>query len=244
MQASLLPGPTPCVKTWHLSGGGHPCSGPARADPNNRISAKPFPFGGRRLILLILSITACWSSVLGQDTIHRWNRPNLLKTNLLAPISLFYERAITHRFALQANVRWFNYGGLSKSDFINAAVEGRFYLDGPDERRIKTHPTGFYVGPYLKARSLHYINEIGQGLGQGTARDEVFIRSIGLGALVGHQWVGRRGFSGDIFVGGGAMPYALSQYEHTMHYSIVTSDAGYDYYAMDLRIGISLCYSF
>lgn len=239
-----LPAQPPGFKPWLLSVGGQPGSGPTQPDLNKCIHARPFPCTGRRLVLLMLTITACCSSVWGQDTTRRWNRPNLLKTNLLAPISLIYERAITHRFALQANVRWFNFGGLSQSDFVNAAVEGRFFLDGSDQRRLKSHPTGFYIGPYLKARSLHYINEIGQGLGKETARDEVFIRSLGVGALVGHQWVGRRGFSGDLFVGGGAMPYALSQYTHTLRYSPVTSDVGYDYYALDFRIGVSLGYAF
>ena len=173
-----------------------------------------------------------------------WARPSVLKTNLLAPVSLFYERTLTRHLALQASARWLSYTARHNQWFVNAALEARFYLDGAKRLEAHPHTAGFYMSLYLKARYLRYINEIGYGFNKVGDLDEVVIRSLGFGLTLGHQWVGRRGFTGDVFIGGGTLPPALSQYEHTMRYSGVTSTNGFDYYSLDLRVGVSLGYAF
>ena len=85
----------------------------------------------RRLAVTLLALTLLTSalSALAQDTTGRWGRPNVIKTNLLAPVSVFYERAITHRFALRLSARALKLlrGTFSEQSFINATVEGKFY---------------------------------------------------------------------------------------------------------------------
>ncbi|MBD2752335.1 DUF3575 domain-containing protein [Spirosoma validum] len=194
--------------------------------------------------ILLVSITA-WKSVYAQDTTRIWTRPNVLKTNLLAPISLFYERALTRRFALRTSVRWWSFGSVTKdSKFANATIEGKFYTAKTGLLLTRGHPTGFFVGLYLKARTLRYVNEVGTGPGNPMALDEIKVQSIGFGVTIGYVWVARRGFVVELAHGMGSMPAALTSYEHTMRYSTVTSDSGRDYLMLDFRTGVSLGYAF
>lgn len=196
------------------------------------------------LVTLLLSLNVC-KPVYAQDTARLWARPNVLKTNLLAPISLFYERALTRRFALRTSIRWWQFGVVSKdSKFINATIEGKIYTARTDLLLTRDHPIGFFVGPYLKARTLRYVNEVGTGPGNPVALDEVKVQSIGFGVTIGYVWVSRRGFVVELAHGMGSMPPTLTNYEHTMRYGTVTSDSGQDYLTLDFRTGVSLGYAF
>lgn len=190
-------------------------------------------------IILLLMSTVRASA---QDTTWRWSRPNLLKTNLLAPVSVFYERALTRRFALRTSVRAFA-GNLAfnNSRFVNATLEGKIYTARLARLAAKAHPAGFFVNPYLKARSLTYSEEIGQGPGNGTARDEMIVRSLGAGLTVGYQWVGRRGFTVELVHGFGG--FFVNNIRHTMRYSNIESGPN-DYLSIDFRSGVSLGYAF
>lgn len=198
----------------------------------------------QKLIVYAMFIGASAQGVSAQDSTRLWRHPNLVKTNLFAPVSLFYERALNRRVALQGSIRWLSYTNRHPVNFVNVALEGRFYLNNSKWLLTKEHPCGFYVSPYLKARSLRYINEIGYGFNKVGDLDEIIIKSIGFGGTVGHQWVGQKGFTGDVFLGVGAMPPGLSHYHHTFRYSTVMSTNGFDYHSMDLRAGISLGYAF
>ncbi|QMW04875.1 DUF3575 domain-containing protein [Spirosoma foliorum] len=198
-----------------------------------------------RLVVYSLLLSAATSNSLSaQDSTRRWSRPNLVKTNLFAPVSLFYERALSERFALQGSVRWLSYYERHNVNFVNVALEARFYLNDSYWLQHKDHPAGLYLSPYLKARSLTYINEIGYGFNKVGDLDEVIIKSIGFGGTIGYQWVSRNGFTVDAFLGIGAMPAGLSSYEHTMRYSTVISTNGFTFHSLDSRAGISLGYSF
>ncbi|WP_420151005.1 DUF3575 domain-containing protein [Spirosoma sp.] len=210
---------------------------------NGLICAQSAAARGALPAIIILTIMLSGSGY-AQDTTRPWRRPNVLKTNLLAPISVFYERALSRQFAIQTSFRWWGFGGADDEHFVNATVEGRFYFDKLASIMELAHPTGFYISPYLKARSLRYVNKIGTGPGNPPALDEVKIRSIGFGLTFGYQWVFKRGLVLDAFFGGGGMPPALSHYQHTMRYSPVTSEVGYDYRSMDLRAGVNLGYAF
>lgn len=175
------------------------------------------------------------TSAPGQDTIRLWSRPNVIKTNLLAPVSVFYERAITRRFALRLSMRAFA-GNLAfnNSRFLNGTIEGKIYTARLVNLTAKAHPAGFFVNPYLKARSLTYNEEIGQGPGNGTARDEIEVKSIGYALTIGYQWVSRRGFVVELFHGIGG--FAINNIRHTGPYSNVTSGPN-DYLKLDfLRV--------
>ncbi|QDK81585.1 hypothetical protein EXU85_24425 [Spirosoma sp. KCTC 42546] len=135
-----------------------------------------------RLTVYIIFVSAATNSDLSaQDSTRHWHRPNGIKTNLLAPVSLFFERALTERFALQGSIRWLSYTERHPVHFVNVALEARFYLNDAHWLAKQAHPAGLYVSPYLKARSLKYINEIGWGFNKVGDLDEVIIQSIGFG---------------------------------------------------------------
>lgn len=157
---------------------------------------------------------------------------------------MFYERALARRFTLQASARWLNYSQRQPVHFVNIALEARFYLNQTAWLQNKAHPAGLYVSPYIKARRLRYINEIGYGFNKVGNLDEVIIKSIGYGALMGYQWVRLKGLTVDGFLGGGAMPPGLSSYQHTMRLGSLTSSNGFDYHQLDVRAGVSLGYAF
>ena len=197
------------------------------------------------IMVVILLSSAFLGHTFAQDTTRLWSRPNVVKTNLLAPISLFYERALTPRFALRTSVRWWQFGVVAKDEkFVNATIEGKIYTAKSSRLMAKEHPAGFFVNPYLKVRSLRYVNEVGTGPGNPIARDEVKVKSIGFGLTIGYMWVSKSGFVVELTHGGGIMPDALTNYRHTMRYSTVTSDSGRDYLALDFRTGVSLGYAF
>ncbi len=181
--------------------------------------------------------------MLAQDSTWRWNHPNLLKTNLLAPVSLFYERALTPRFALRSSVRWFaiNKGLFERQAFINATLEGKIYTGKLSRLYTKSHPTGFFVNPYLKARSMRYVERVNYGANKEGDLDEIKVSSIGIGVTVGYQWVSSRGFVVEVFHGVGGFP--VNQIRHTMRYGTVVSGPN-DYLSLDLRSGVSLGYAF
>ncbi len=198
-----------------------------------------------RLPLILGCLYLSLAPLSAQDTAQRWRRPNVLKTNLLAPISVFYERALTPRFALRTSIRWWQFGVVAKDEkFINATIEGKFYTAKRSRLVVGEHPGGFFVSPYLKARSLRYVNQIGYGFNKVGDLDEVKVQSIGLGLSVGYMWVLKRGFVIELVHGGGFFPDALTSFVHTMRYGTVTSDAGRDYRMLDLRTGVQLGYAF
>ncbi|GAB3642561.1 DUF3575 domain-containing protein [Spirosoma arcticum] len=198
----------------------------------------------RRLIfgLILLSLAGPVGG-LAQDTTRLWSRPNVLKTNLLAPVSVFYERALTRRFALRLSARALKLprGTFNEQTFINATVEGKFYTARLVNLTAKGHPTGFFVNPYLKARSLRVNDHV-------RINPDVFeketIKSVGFGVTIGYQWVSRRGFVVEIFHGFGGMPAVLSRYRRLESDGTVTTRSTNDYLKMDWRAGVSLGYAF
>ncbi|QJW90412.1 hypothetical protein HNV11_14000 [Spirosoma taeanense] len=178
-----------------------------------------------------------------QDATRLWSRPNLLKTNLLAPVSLFYERALSRRSAIRFSSRWLKlpqgYG--EDKAFVNATLEGKIYTASLTRLAAKAHPTGIFINPYLKARSMQYVQRVGYGTNKTGDLDEIKVNSIGLGLTIGYQWVSRRGFVIELFNGAGAFP--IQDVQHTLRYGTVIADVG-DYLNLDIRSGISLGYAF
>lgn len=76
--------------------------------------------------------------------------------------------------------------------------------------------------------------DVGTGPGNGTARDEIKVNSIGVGPTVGYQWVSRRGFVVELCHGGGGFP--VNRIRHTGRYSNVVSGPN-DYLKLNLRPG-------
>lgn len=197
----------------------------------------------RNAALLTLTLLTARVQAGGLDTLRRWQRPNVLKTNLLAPVSLFYERAVGDRFALRVSGRWLSGKRLvfEESSFVNATIEGKLYTARTSQLRRKPHPTGFFVNPYLKARSLRYVQRIGYGFNKEGDRDEMVVNSIGAGLTIGYQWVSQNGVAVELFCGPGT--FLTNRIRHTMRYSNVISSPN-DYLNIDFRIGASLGYAF
>lgn len=190
-------------------------------------------------VVLLIGLDGAWA----QDTTRLWSRPNLLKTNLLAPVSLFYERALTRRFAIRFSSRGLKVpkGVYEDQAFVNATIEGKIYTSRLARLAGKSHPTGFFINPYLKARSMRYIQRVGYGFNKAGDLDEIKVNSIGLGLTIGYQWVSRRGFVVEVFHGAGGFP--VQHIQHTLRYSTVISNVS-DNLKLDLRSGVNLGYAF
>ncbi len=205
----------------------------------------PYTYRSRLTISLIVLLLANCPLATAQDTIRLWSRPNSIKTNLLAPVSLFYERALTPRFALRTSMRWLKLanGGVFKNgqEFVNLTIEGKIYTARKNQLMAKSHPTGFFVNPYLKTRSMQYVNRVNYGFTQVGDLDEIQVKSIGVGLTIGYQWVSRAGFVVEIFHGAGG--FLINNIRHTMRYGTVVSPPN-DYLKLDLRSGFSLGYAF
>lgn len=195
----------------------------------------------KRLLHAFVALVLLGSTAAAQDSTRPWQRPNVLKTNLLAPVSLFYERALTPRFALRASARWLAFRGSDAERFVNATVEGKFYLASLARLRANAHPSGLFLNPYLKVRSRHVTERV--GLNPDVYAEEQ-IRSLGFGLTAGYQWVFRRGFVLELFHGAGMMPPALSRYRRTRPDGTVTTDLTNAYLTMDVRTGVALGYAF
>jgi len=76
-----------------------------------------------------------------------WVRPNTLRTNLLSPLSVFYEHAFTRRFTLRSSIRgWdFHVNAVKDTRFIHATLEAKFYISKIDRLMSKVHPSGFFL---------------------------------------------------------------------------------------------------
>jgi len=195
------------------------------------------------LPLLIGCLLGAASPSSAQDTTQRWRRPNVIKTNLLAPVSLFYERALTRRFALRFSARALKLpaGTFNEQEFINATLEGKIYTARPARLAEKPHPAGFFLNPYLKVRSLRELDYV--GLNPDVFEEET-TKSIGAGLTIGYQWVSRRGVVVEMFNGFGFMPPALGRYRRLESDGTVTTRLTSDYLKMDWRAGFGLGYAF
>ena len=196
-----------------------------------------------RLLLILCCLCLSLAPVSAQDTTLHWSRPNVIKTNLLAPVSIFYERAITRRFTLRLSARALKIpaGIFKEQSFVNATVEGKIYTARPARLAAQPHPTGFFINPYLKVRSFRDVDHVGIN---PDIYEEETIKSIGFGLTIGYQWVSSRGFVVEIFNGFGAMPPGLSRYRRMESDGTLTTTLTNDYLKMDLRAGLSLGYAF
>lgn len=123
---------------------------------------------------------------------------NVVKVNILSPLaktgSFFFEHRLTAASSLQLGAA-FTQANVSDVNLSGFAItpEYRFYLSSSKEA-----PQGFYVGPYLRYRSLKLKDTGNYG---GLQTTEASLNTFGAGVLIGHQWVFRQRFSLDTFLG-------------------------------------------
>ena len=110
----------------------------------------------------------------------------MIKTNLLTPVSVVYERALTRRFAFRLSARALKLpkGTFNEQSFINATVEGKIYTAKAERLTAKPHPTGFFANPYGKIRSLWVFDHVGI---EPDVYEKETVKSIGFGLTVGYQ---------------------------------------------------------
>ena len=133
------------------------------------------------LIFLCLILNNAWSQN---------EQKNIIKINplsfFLATGSAFFEHKIDDKHSWQLGLAYVGFTSLSiKYSGFNITPEYRIYFH-------KDALSGMYVGPFLRYQNYNLTNDM-----QATAK----YTSFGGGVLLGRQWVYRKGFVLDAFVG-------------------------------------------
>ena len=115
---------------------------------------------------------------------------NIIKFNplslFLATGSAYFEHKIDDKHSWQLGFAYVGFTSLTiKYSGFNITPEYRIYFN-------KNSMSGMYVGPFLRYQNYNLTNEM-----QVTAK----YTSFGGGALIGRQWVFRKGFVLDAFAG-------------------------------------------
>lgn len=143
------------------------------------------------------------------DTLKRNVRLNVIKTNLLYPFTIGYERAIGNHFSILGNVSYFpkasigsetsSFGQISfDTPAIGYCFEGRYYTS-----QKKAPLNGIYLGGFFTLRKSDIIGKLINETANTTTKIE-FTTTTGLwmaGAMIGKQKIRKRGFTSDISFG-------------------------------------------
>jgi hypothetical protein len=171
-------------------------------------------------ILLLLASCYVSNGLMGQETtatVETKNRMNILKTNLLSPLSIGYERGFGKHFSLVLNGLYLpsfsfgeptsNLGYVSLEDASSGfSVEPRYYTSN-----TKAPLTGFYVGGYYLFRIADvYSHRVSTNGNNTTTTSKIYIPSdlTSYGLMIGTQKIRAKGFTTDFNFGVGY--YAVS----------------------------------
>lgn len=167
------------------------------------------------------------------------NRKHIIKTNLLSALtrsaSLSYENILNSQSGIQAGAYYGKSNLLGGIERLSVTAEYRRYFSKEENPLV-----GLYLAPYLKYQQLtHREENINEQL---TA--EASISTLGIGLLIGRQWIAKKGFTVDMYAGAGYNPRVKLQ--------SVTSpvDANYPYsfserrWQTDIRLGLVAGYAF
>ena len=149
----------------------------------------------KKILLAAAAVAATSASAVAQD--------NVIKVNILSPLvktgSFFYEHKLNDNSSLQLGLLFTSWkDGGSKVSGFGITPEYRFYLS---ER--SPAPDGFYVAPYLRYQSLKLSDTYPSFNGTAMTTDEATLNTFGGGIVVGRQWIFKRRFSLDVFLGPG-----------------------------------------
>jgi len=153
----------------------------------------------RKITLLTLFILiAATSNIFAQE------RKNVVKVNLFSfaasTFNFAYERALNEKTSVQLDAA---YTGASAGGYkytgYQIQPEVRFYFSE------KGAPSGFYVAPFARYRSLKVSESYSDAYGNSVT-DKITWNSVGGGLVVGGQWI----FGGRVALGvfGGPAYYA------------------------------------
>lgn len=166
------------------------------------------------------------------------NRKHMLKTNLLSAVtksfSLSYENAVTNKLSLQAGAYYSQSKMFKATERLSITLELKKYLSRQENALV-----GFYLAPYLKYQNLKDTEENFNG----DVAAKATIYTLGGGLLIGKQWIAKRGFTVDIYAGGGLNPVVnlanLQVIDATETYTFSESD-----WQTDIRLGVSVGFAF
>jgi hypothetical protein len=141
-------------------------------------------------IFALLLIALFTLPMFAQDEPNESENKNVIKVNTLALIvatpSIFYERKLSDNLSGQLGVAYLNYT-LNSTKFSGLILtpELRFYVK-------KNAIDGFYLAPYFRYQNFKL--EVDNGKATYT--------NYGGGVSLGRQWIFKKGFTMDLFVGG------------------------------------------
>lgn len=166
------------------------------------------------------------------------NRRHIIKTNMLSAltssVSLSYENILNSRSGIQAGAYYSRSHLLGGIERVSFTAEYRRYFSKEENPLV-----GMYLAPYLKYQQLvHREENINE---QPTS--EAFINTLGTGLLIGRQWIALKGFTVDLYAGGGYNPRVRLQ-------SLKQLDVNYPYvfsesrWQRDIRLGMVIGFAF
>jgi hypothetical protein len=122
-------------------------------------------------------------------------------------------------------------GGIER---LSATLDIRKYLS-----RQETVLVGMYMAPYLKYQQLTDFEEDYDG----NTVAEASIYTAGGGLLLGRQWIAKKGFTVDMFVGGGYNPVVnMTKLQLAGNPEIYTFSKSK--WQVDIRLGVSAGFAF
>jgi hypothetical protein len=139
------------------------------------------------------------------------SRMNVIKTNILSPLSIGYERGLGKHFSLGVNGLYFpsfsygdptgGFGYISLADASSGfSVEAKYYTS-----KTKAPLTGFYVGGYYLFRIADVIAHKITTTSATTTNVKVYLPSdlTTYGLMIGNQRIRAKGFTTGISFGVG-----------------------------------------
>ncbi|MDO1446841.1 DUF3575 domain-containing protein [Rhodocytophaga aerolata] len=169
---------------------------------------------------------------------NEFERKHVLKTNILSLLttsaSLSYEHTFINLTSLQAGIYYGRSTLLDGIERLSITAEYRMYLS-----KEKSLLVGTYLAPYLKYQHIVDREEDKNEKTTAVAR----ISTIGVGLLLGRQWIARKGFTVDMYAGAGFNPQVKLK-------SLSQLDKNHPYYfserrwQADIRLGMVIGYAF
>ena len=166
------------------------------------------------IILIIICLTYCEQRLNAQKTTTIADakpRMNILKTNLLSPLSIGFERGFGKHFSLVLNGLYFpsisfgeptkSFGYVSLEDPSSGfSVEPRLYTS-----KTKAPLNGFYVGGYYLFRIADIYSHRISVTATSTTTTKIYIPSdvTSYGLMIGTQKIRAKGFTTDFNFGVG-----------------------------------------
>ncbi|MBD2752336.1 hypothetical protein [Spirosoma validum] len=187
--------------------------------------------------LWLLSQPLLITPLRAQDSIRRVTRPVVIKTNLTGPFSGLVEIPVMLRRSIQISVQGVRLGLFDRSRFFSLTADYCFYIKKTASTVRRPAPRGFYVGPYLKYRT---VKEEKIGIFASTPNRITTYSMFGGGAVTGAQFINRWGLTIDAFLGVGYFPIIDSQ----VTLNTYSTEPKPQDYQLDIRPGICIGFAF